>query len=123
MIGPYKVTDNSGSFTGRGWRLSGRGGFEVFPDHHEMLANQIATAKNEADLAARKAVAKMLRSQAEQLDALNGEGVPASFIEKHNIESAILRHAADTCERVDLDWNAEALDAMERFVSAQTEER
>lgn len=37
--GPYKVTDNSGSFTGRGWRLSGPTGFDVYADREEQRAH------------------------------------------------------------------------------------
>lgn len=43
--GPWTVTDNSGSITGHGWRLSATGqGFEVFGDH------QLQTAEDECVL-------------------------------------------------------------------------
>ena len=48
----YIVTDNSGSMTGRGWRISGMGGFEVVGDHEEAIAHRLCVAKNEAHRAA-----------------------------------------------------------------------
>lgn len=51
--GPWLVTDNSGSFTGRGWRLSAQGlGFEVYPDsqlrecENECVRRNIRAASN-----------------------------------------------------------------------------
>lgn len=46
--GPWFVSDDSGSFTGRGWRLSGPGGFEVFRDDQRQLAEDEAVRRNRA---------------------------------------------------------------------------
>lgn len=51
----YTVSDNSGSFTGRGWRLSGPTGFMVFSDRDERLAEQVCKFLNSAIAAAIKA--------------------------------------------------------------------
>jgi hypothetical protein len=44
----YTVSDNSGSFTGRGWRLSGPAGFWVFPDKQMEMAELSAEIANAA---------------------------------------------------------------------------
>lgn len=44
--GPWFVSDNSGSFTGPGWRLSGPGRFEVFADHQLRAAKDEAVKRN-----------------------------------------------------------------------------
>lgn len=62
-------------------------------------------------------IAAMLRKQAVHVLSLNGPGVPKEFVDLHEIEARTLEHAARTCERPDLDWNAAALDEMEAFVA------
>lgn len=119
--GPYTVTDNSGSFTGRGWRVGGPDGFSVLHDHQQRLAEEYCREKNSAHKAACKAIAKMLTAQANHIRMLNHSGVPQSFIDKHNIEISILEHAAKVVLRDDLGWNAQALDDMNDFVSRGTQ--
>ena len=45
---PYIVTDNSGSWTGRGWRLTGPTGFVVYRDSQEREAREQCKALNAA---------------------------------------------------------------------------
>jgi hypothetical protein len=42
----FRVVDNSGSITGRGWRLEGPDGFTVYPDDQKHVAEQEASRLN-----------------------------------------------------------------------------
>lgn len=76
--GPYaRVTDNSASIMGQGWRLSWAGGFEVFNDSQESLANEFADKMNRAYAAGIADLAPALTAAREALEFYANSGAYA----------------------------------------------